>query len=116
MPNPLSSGGTETLIPPLFGEPESRGWEEDEEYISSNVKKHANSRDRSDRSPLVRSRSRYVVHFALGINCISPTILTGQFCHLFSLFLSNPYIVPQDRRGGNVEVEALQLGKSSHQK
>ena len=64
MPNPLSSGGTESLIPPLFGEPESRGWEEeDEEYINSNAKKHANSRDRSDRSPPVRSRSRYVVGF-----------------------------------------------------
>ena len=62
MSNPLS-GGAESLISPLFGEPESRGWEEDEEYNIRNAKKPATTRDRSDRSSPVKSRSRYILAF-----------------------------------------------------
>ena len=46
-------------IPPLMGEPEVRGWDENQDYRMDTYSSRYKSNERFGRSPPPRSRSRY---------------------------------------------------------
>ena len=70
-----------------MGEPEIRGWDEDEEYIITDNRKRSKSKDRFDRPSPDKSRSRYksvqylhLNEFPNYKNALFTTIYTPDTC------------------------------------
>lgn len=54
----LAATTTGDVIPPLMGEPEVRGWDENQDYQINDYRNHFNSNERFGRSSPPKSRSR----------------------------------------------------------